>query len=1024
MLGAYVLGWAVAEPDVGNCLIRVVDAEGNTLARGRASRHRADLATLGLGRTTMSFRIAIPAGTARQLLRVFANDEEIPGSPLLVGPGCFDGDGVILADTISGWVSERVQGFEPPLITVLDQHGAKIGETRSTLDQQNTDRSAMTARYKVVLFDRCFGAGELRLSILANGVKFAESSCNLRLQGNLESVTAEHCNGWLLSPDVPHRALTVDVFRDGEAVASAATDLTREDVRGVVPDCETPGFSIRLPKPETHPLEATTISLRLPGSDVELFEGPYVLGSRAAAVAAAQRAARLAFYGLGGVGAAERAVLQRALGDYMKAARAGNGFTATAQPDPVVPYGPKPRISIIIPVYRGIEVTRDCLNSVLQHRNPATDQVVIINDCSPEPLMAPMLSQLNGVANVFLLTNGDNLGFVQSVNRGLRFATGSDVLLLNSDTVMFAGGLNELCRVAYAAAEIGTVTAMSNNATIFSYPHVSLRQTALDDMTWPELAAAALAQNAGLTVEVPTGHGFCMFIKGEVLRRIGLLDEGFGRGYGEENDLCARAADLGYLHVAAAGVLVEHRESTSFTTEKDHLLAANLPRLNAMYPEYTPVIMEFERTDGLRKARWALDRLRLRKAAAAGQQFVLLVTNALDGGTKKAVADIEEFAGYGGAAKLVLRCRDDGFLQLAGDTPILLATFAPREMDELFETLGAVAPTHLIVHQLLGFPAAFIERLGDWASARHSIYYQHDFYSICPRVTMIDAVGRFCGLADTETCVRCLAIDGAHETSKLSNLTPEAHREMFGELLRGFRHVVAPSGSAAGFLKQAFPHAPVQVVPHPESSAGIATAPRGGPDEEVIMIGAIGPHKGSRRLLEIAQRARLTHPDLNFRVIGFTDIDKQLLAVGNVTITGRYKPDELPHLVAQARGRLAIFLHAWPETYSYTLSEAAGFGFIPLVPDIGAPAERVREAGYGVVFPFPINAEQVLDIIADARAGRIPTHTPGATPSRLFPGPQEIEMTRRILHGNAAAAPEKPARAAKRRTAGALTAAD
>jgi hypothetical protein len=79
------------------------------------------------------------------------------------------------------------------------------------------------------------------------------------------------------------------------------------------------------------------------------------------------------------------------------------------------------------------------------------------------------------------------------------------------------------------------------------------------------------------------------------------------------------------------------------------------------------------------------------------------------------------------------------------------------------------------------------------------------------------------------------------------------------------------------------------------------------------------------------------------------------------------------------------------------LSEAARYGFIPLVPDIGAPAERVRAAQFGVVFPFPINAEQVLDIIADIGAGRLRPFAEGATPDRLYPSRSEIENSVKIM---------------------------
>jgi GT2 family glycosyltransferase/glycosyltransferase involved in cell wall biosynthesis len=1013
MIGGYVIGWAVAEPDRGNCAIEITDANGEVIAKGRASRHRADLASLGLGRTTMSFRIAISNAPEPRSLHVLANGEALPGSPILVGTGTFDGDAQITAGNVTGWVTERVADAPPPLITVIDQHGVEVGQTRAARDFNEIDPLYAPGHFAIALADRCFGAGELRLTVLANGVKLVERGCNLRVQGNLETVAADRCSGWLLSPDAPQRAFEIEVYRDGQLAGTARCDLTREDVNAVFPGAVTPGFSVALKKPAHEALDAVTISLRFAGADVELFQGPYVIGGRAAAVAAAQRAARLAYYGLTGIGAAERAVLQTALGDFIASARRGSGFTASRQPDPVVPFGAKPRVCVIIPVYRGIAETRECIESVLQHRDPATDHLIVINDASPDDIMAPMLAQLVGMPNVSVLTNETNLGFVRTVNRGINFAAGSDVLLLNADTVMFAGGLDEICRVAYAAAEIGTVTAMSNNATIFSYPHPSLCSAALEDIGWPALAAAALAANGGIAVDVPTGHGFCMFIKAEVIRRIGLMDEAFGRGYGEENDFCARAADLGYRHVAAAGVFVEHRESISFSEEKTALKAVNLPRLNSLYPEYTALIMDFERQDGLRQARWALDRLRLARAVAAGREFMLLVTNSLDGGTVKAMADIEWAAGQATKTRLTLRAREDGFMELTADAPALHATFAARDVIALFEVIGAARPTHVIAHQLLGYPAAFIEQLGEFAASLHSVFYAHDYYPLCPRVTMIDAVGRFCDVADTDTCARCVAMDGAHFNSRLNALTPAAHRDLFAEVLRGFRHVVAPSASTAGYLGRAFPDLAVETIPHPESAAGVAAAARGGTDEEVILLGAIGPHKGSARLLEIAQRARLTHPRLTFRVIGHTDMDRQLTAIGNVTVTGKYRPEDLPGLFAQAKGRLALFLHAWPETYSYTLSEVARYGCIPLVPDIGAPAARIRAAGFGAVFPFPFSAEHILTLIDDIAAGRINPVNPGATPDRLYPSEAEIDRTRAIL----GLRPPAPAPAKTRRRA-------
>ncbi|HQT46006.1 MAG TPA: glycosyltransferase [Acidocella sp.] len=986
MEGGYVVGWAVAEPDAGSCTITLCDAGGTEVARGSASRHRADLAALGLGRTTLAFRIKISLSNKPSVIHVKADGEALPGSPISTGKGKFDGHCVLDGSSVIGWVTERVSKFKQPEITIVDQYGHIVGQGACHPAPTPLDSAFSPGRFSIALADRCFGAGELALTVCANGVKFSALECNLRLEGNLELISSASVQGWLASPHAPARKFGIEIFRNGLRVGDGECEFTREDVRQVIPGCVTPGFAITLlPLPEADDAQPVAISLRLAGSDRELFQGPYLVASRAAAVDAVHRIGRLAHAKLPGIGIAEQAVLQEALVAYLEKLRQEDGLVATRQKFSNSPITQTRRMMILIPVYRDVAVTCACIESVLLHRDADIDQLLIINDASPEEEMASRLAYFATLPNVFLLTNPENLGFVKTINRGLSFSANTDILLLNSDTVVHQHGLDELHRIAAENPEIGTVTAISNNATIFSYPHAQARREKLNDISWSDLAAAALCVNAGAFVDVPTGHGFCMLIKAEVLRRVGPLDEAFGRGYGEENDFCARAAALGYRNVAAAGVFVEHRESMSFAHEKASLLAQNLPRLNRLYPEYTPLIMAFEHEDGLRRARWGLDRVRMVRATHAGQRFVLVIRNALEGGTARAIEDIERTIGHGGATAMSLSCTENGLIELACEAPLIRASFADGELDELFALLDAAAPGHVMVHQLLGYKPGFIRRLGPWAAERHSVFFAHDFYSFCPRVTMIDAVGRFCDVAEADTCARCIALEGAHAASRMVALTPAEHRECFAAFFGHLRHVVAPSTNAAGYLRRAFTGMDIEVVPHPEQPGSLPATPRSGDDNEIVLLGAIGPHKGSRQLLDLARLARLTHPRLRFRVIGYTDIDKPLTATGNVTITGKFAAEELPKRLQEARGRLALFLPNWPETYSYTLSEVVRFGFIPVVPDIGAMADRVRMAGYGVIFPFQAPPAAVLDLLDGIATGRAAAFEPGTGPAAFFP---------------------------------------
>ena len=632
MQGRDVTGWALPASGRKPCTVTVTDEDGNLIAKGPAAQPRPDLAALGLGRNNLAFRLQLPDCAQRRRFRIFADGVELPGSPLEAGPGRYDGDCMVDRGVLKGWVRERVPELTAPAINIVTQHGVVVGQTQSGRD---TESESSRAAFEILLHDRCYGAGELRLAVLADGIGFTETTCNLSLQGSIDLITPEVCSGWLIAPDVPEKQLEIEIFRNDIAVAIARCGVQRQDVHDIFPGSTHAGFAATLPAGDAPETEAVRISLRLRGSPVELFDGPYIVAGRAAATLAAQRAAHV-LHTEQAIGPAEKSVIQQALRQFLATARTEKGFAAARQTGSL-PKNPRTRHTILIPIYRDFAATRLCIDSVLKHRTAATDRLVLINDASPEPGMAELLETYAPHPNLFLLTHNNNLGFVKTVNRGFAFAGFEDVLLLNSDTIVYSGAFDELTAIAHSSTGIGTVTALSNNATIFSYPGEDLRQQMLADCGWDALAAAALAANAGRAVDVPTGHGFCLLIKAELLQKLGNFDENFGRGYGEENDFCVRAADLGYRHVAAAGVFVQHGASPSFGEEKEPLLKQNLGRLAGKYPEYFPKLREFKRLDGLRSGRWALDAWRLRRARQTGTEFVLAISNHLGGGSEKAM---------------------------------------------------------------------------------------------------------------------------------------------------------------------------------------------------------------------------------------------------------------------------------------------------------------------------------------------------------------------------------------------------
>ena len=88
------------------------------------------------------------------------------------------------------------------------------------------------------------------------------------------------------------------------------------------------------------------------------------------------------------------------------------------------------------------------------------------------------------------------------------------------------------------------------------------------------------------------------------MRQIGGFDATtFGRGYGEENDWCMRAAAFGWRNVLCETAYVVHVGNASFGPLGQRPNGENLPRLLARWPGYHEQVARFILDDPLRELR-------------------------------------------------------------------------------------------------------------------------------------------------------------------------------------------------------------------------------------------------------------------------------------------------------------------------------------------------------------------------------------------------------------------------------------
>jgi len=265
----------------------------------------------------------------------------------------------------------------------------------------------------------------------------------------------------------------------------------------------------------------------------------------------------------------------------------------------------EPGIEIILPVYNAPGDVRRCLDALID-RLPTWATLQIVDDASTDTDIEAILRRhpIVGLPRVRVLRNLRNLGFVRSVNAAM-MRTSSDVVLLNSDTIVTRGWLDRMVACARTDTTIASSTPFSNNAEICSLPHFCRANPVPPDPD--EFARAAVAAGPPVYPALPTGVGFCLFIRRAAWDAVGPFDAiTFGRGYGEENDWCFRASALGWRHVLCDDAYVVHVGGMSFASTSHRPGGGQLDKLLALHPHYNEVIADFIRRDPIAPRRQAI----------------------------------------------------------------------------------------------------------------------------------------------------------------------------------------------------------------------------------------------------------------------------------------------------------------------------------------------------------------------------------------------------------------------------------
>lgn len=249
-------------------------------------------------------------------------------------------------------------------------------------------------------------------------------------------------------------------------------------------------------------------------------------------------------------------------------------------------------IDIVIPVYNAKEFVIKCLDSIIRFTTMRY-RIFLMDDCSTDGVSEVLDEYADKYDFINVIHHPVNVGYTGNVNSGFNESSSQWVLLLNSDTEVTPYWLENLYE-ATRGEKIGIVGPLGNAASWQSVPNVLSTQGGWDFNLLPDgVTAIDIAHQLNCNyessyVEAGVLNGFCQLINREAFEHVGGLDEeAFPKGYGEENDLCARLVHAGYKLLVTTNSYVYHHKSKSFGHEtRSELSKKGSIALKEKHPDY------------------------------------------------------------------------------------------------------------------------------------------------------------------------------------------------------------------------------------------------------------------------------------------------------------------------------------------------------------------------------------------------------------------------------------------------------
>jgi len=197
---------------------------------------------------------------------------------------------------------------------------------------------------------------------------------------------------------------------------------------------------------------------------------------------------------------------------------------------------------IIIPIWNQSALTVSCLKSIRSYTK--NYRLILINNGSEPDEWWKIQAEYHHHDNCFVINNSENVGFVKAVNQGLKCITSTYVVLMNNDTQAVPQWIEKL------------QAPFRHQQVMLSGPLTTTPESWQGK--YPKGRKGWIIRESGMLAF------FCTMFRATVFTEIGVLDESFGVGFGDDDDYCMRVTKAGYKMALVQDLIIPHHHRSTF----------------------------------------------------------------------------------------------------------------------------------------------------------------------------------------------------------------------------------------------------------------------------------------------------------------------------------------------------------------------------------------------------------------------------------------------------------------------------